>query len=117
MKFATPIGALSGNKVQVILPTDVSITATGFAGAACTTGLAAVLGVAAGLAAGAACVLVLDCAHTTLAAIIVNSEIANPLRMNAPWKLTKFCAQRCIVRQRTPLFPHRDLAETVGALF
>ncbi len=44
MKFATPIGALSGNSVQVIFPAVVSIIAVGFAGVcAVAAGLVAVL--------------------------------------------------------------------------
>src|SRR5580704_16434418 len=55
-KFATPIGALSGNRVQVSLPAVVLMTAVGFAATAAAPGFAAVgfLAGAAG-AAGDAC--------------------------------------------------------------
>src|SRR6267154_2777650 len=65
MKFSTPIGALSGNSVQVSLPTVVLMTAIGFDGVACTAGLAA----APGFAAGAPCALGVDCAHAAAAEI------------------------------------------------
>ncbi|SPF32094.1 hypothetical protein SBA1_1030028 [Candidatus Sulfotelmatobacter kueseliae] len=78
MKFSTPIGALSGNRVQVILPAVVSMMAVGRAGA-CTAGWAAALG----LAAGAAWLLV--CAKATKAVINISIRINNALRMGAPW--------------------------------
>jgi hypothetical protein len=51
MKLATPIGALSGKSVQVILPAVVSMMATGSPDDVVAAGLAAV--VAAGFFAGA----------------------------------------------------------------
>src|ERR1044071_121461 len=79
MKFATPIGALSGKSVQVILPAVVSIIAVGLA--AVVVGLA----VAAGLAA-AACPVDFVCANAIAAEISVIPKIAKVLRMNTPWK-------------------------------
>src|SRR5579872_1111415 len=94
MKFATPIGALSGKSVQVILPAVVSITAVGLAVVA--AGLAAVPAFA-----GAACPADFVCANAINAAIMIVPKIANILRMNALRKLkVSFLsgAQRCIVR-------------------
>src|ERR1041385_883747 len=53
MKFATPIGALSGKSSHFNLPTVVSMTAVGPVGRGAVTG--AVAGLVAGFAAGAVC--------------------------------------------------------------
>ena len=82
MKLATPMGALSGNSVQVSLPAVVSMTAIGpAAGAAAGLAVAAaVAGYFAGadFAAGAAC----DQPAAHMAEI--NKEIERPFRMEAP---------------------------------
>ena len=85
MKFSTPTGALSGNSVQFILPTVVSMMAVGFADATCT-GVPATLGFAIVLdfGAGAACVPELDCAHPANPAPAIIIRTANTLRMDAP---------------------------------
>src|SRR5579885_2243914 len=68
MKFATPIGALSGKSVHVILPTVVSSIATGF-GAEGAAGLA-----------GADWPTMPVCA----AAVMDNRKMANVLRIGTP---------------------------------
>src|SRR5438445_9889237 len=73
IKFATPTGALSGKSVQVILPTVVSMMATGFAAADVVAGLAAPLGLVGAV-----------CAHPGNLVIRINTKIANELRMNFP---------------------------------
>src|SRR5579864_628282 len=90
MKLSTPMGALSGNSVQVILPAVVSMIAVGWAGA----GLAAVVVFAAGdvcvfapdweaTDAGVDWAAVPDCADARIA-IEMNMKIASALRMGAP---------------------------------
>src|ERR1700722_2685691 len=96
MKLATPIGALSGNSVQVIFPTVVSMIAVGFAATAvCTGTFAAVLGFA-----GAACDPEVACPNTNDAEI--NRPITNVFRINARMNVpqTYKYGQRCIVRQQ-----------------
>src|SRR6478672_10359569 len=55
MKFATPIGALSGNSVHVILPAVVSMVAVGCDEVPAAAGFAAVLALAEDGALGAVC--------------------------------------------------------------
>src|SRR5258708_207585 len=97
MKFSTPMGALSGNSVQVRLPTLVSMMAVGLPVAAwCTVGLA----VAPDLAAGA--LWEFDWALTVSETVRSKTGITKALRMIAPGICTraKFLElPRCIVRQ------------------
>src|SRR5437879_4845729 len=78
IKFATPMGALSGNSVHVILPAVVSMMAVGLLAVAAVAGLAAVLVLAAG-----ALLLVCPTAHDP--AINRIPKAANVIRMIAPW--------------------------------
>src|SRR5215469_536561 len=88
MKFATPIGALSGKSVQVILPTVVSMMATGFGPAG-----------AAGFA-GADWPTMPVCA----VAEIANAKRTSTVRMNTPqFDVELLGMQRCIVRQSSLL--------------
>src|ERR1700690_4134990 len=81
MKLATPMGALSGNRVQVSLPAVVSMTAVGKA-AEVTAGLAAtaVAGFFAGVA-GAAGVV---CDQLAEQAIATSKLVKKHFRMDAP---------------------------------
>jgi hypothetical protein len=78
------MGALSGNKVQVILPAVVSMIAVGgpvgACVAACVTGWCT-----GGFAAGAGCML--DCPHTEISAANSKTNTEKLFRMNAPLHL------------------------------
>src|SRR5579864_6939577 len=83
IKFSTPIGALSGKRVHIILPTLVLIIAVGFVAVA-AAGLAALVVLAAVPGLAAPWVGELDCARGAETATSSKKMIANPLRMNAP---------------------------------
>src|SRR5579864_1186014 len=96
MKLATPMGALSGKSVQVILPAVVSIIAVGLV--VVVAGWAVVLGLAAACPAG----LVWD--HAIEPATKITPKIAKvPRIMLLENRDGLSGAQRCIVRQ-APLF-------------
>src|SRR6478672_10115635 len=80
VKLATPIGALSGNRVQVSLPAVVSMTAVGKA-AVGVAGLAATA--AAGFLAGAVLGAGAVCDHPAEQAAI-SRQIEKQIRMYAP---------------------------------
>jgi hypothetical protein len=89
MKFSTPMGALSGNNVQVIFPAVVLMIAVGFVAVAglevVVAGFAAPLDLAAPVfAAGALCLGASDCAKALSAINIVTDKIAKLLRISAP---------------------------------
>jgi hypothetical protein len=85
--LATPIGALSGKSVQVILPAAVSMMAVGLAPVApVVAGLAAVLGLA-----GAAGLLAAAWPNDMDADINSIPRIAGALCMGAPWKRSGDC--------------------------
>src|SRR6476646_9023481 len=85
MKLATPIGALSGKRVQVSLPAVVSIMAVGpAAGAEAGLAATAAAGFFAGaaLAAGAACDQTVE--HIVENMAEISKQLARPVRMESP---------------------------------
>src|ERR1700690_1769354 len=81
MKLATPMGATSGNRVQVSLPAVVSMTAVGWADVV-AAGLAAV--VAAGFFTGADLAAGLVCDHPAEHVAAISKQIEKQFRIDAP---------------------------------
>src|ERR1700730_7221016 len=82
MKLATPMGATSGNRVQVSLPAVVSMTAVGCADVV-AAGLTAVVA-AAGFFAGVVFAAGVVCDHTAEHAAAISKQIERQCRIEAP---------------------------------